>query len=137
MSNQIIARLLDQGKYTMFDGHITGENFPIDAEPSLEGVLVEWYAPGAFHSRTFILKDLERKGRRAANVAETLLYGGTRPDELNSMEVFGLGQATFCPHRKQDVVVVLEGGNDSLRARLRPAETIWTTWCVGALSFPL
>lgn len=69
---------------------ITDEHFPTSAEPSLNGARLDRYSRKV--SCRAILADLDRQDRRAANAAETLLYGKENPDAAKEGSIYGFGQ---------------------------------------------
>lgn len=75
------------------DPRIDDQHFQTLTEPSLEGVALESYVQyGPEVSVQFVLADLERRGRRAATAAETLLYAEQLPGEQTKYFIYGLGQ---------------------------------------------
>lgn len=88
----IIERLLTipvaEGGYHWAGRHVNDVNFPTPRELNLEGARLEKLSD----SYGCTLLDLEISGRRAADVAETLLYGIQNIEEQQKYSILALGQ---------------------------------------------
>lgn len=92
ISTGIIGQLLALEPPTTFamTVEITDEHFPTAAMPLLDGATIETYTERV--SSDFVLADFRSRGRRAATVAELLLYGLKNPEEQEKHWIIALGQ---------------------------------------------
>jgi hypothetical protein len=88
----IIGRLVaapeSDGGFAWANPGIADANCLTAAEPSLEGASLDEIVG----SKERVLAELGRRGRRAANVAEGLLYGIKNPEEQRKYWIWCLGQ---------------------------------------------
>lgn len=90
---RLVAALKSEAGFTYVNSNITSANCPTTAEPSLEGARLEKIAG----SRSVVLAELKRIGRRSATIAEGLLYGLTHPEELTKYWI-------WCPDQVMSLV---------------------------------
>ncbi len=105
-ATSIITRLVatpkSEGGYDWVNPSITDVNFQTTAEPSLEGARLDKIVG----SRTAVLAELNRLGRRAATVAELLLYGIKNPEEQRKYWIYALAQVWSFPGGREFVAVL-------------------------------
>lgn len=111
-------------------GGITDANFPSTAEPSLDGARLD----KILGSREYILAELSRIDRRAATVAELLLYGIKNPEEHRKQgRIYALAQV--CGEGAFAKIVLLDMERNTRTIRTRDA--VMEVDSGSVLSFPL
>lgn len=104
---RLVASLNTKCGFRFVSPKITDANFPTPNEPSLVGMEIE-HIPGSLGE---ILENLRRRGRRAANASEGLLFGRENPEALTS-SIWCLGQIWYQKEEGKKWVVVLEENVD-------------------------
>ncbi len=110
----IIERLVTpktDGGYDWVNPSITDANFPTVAEPSLAGARLDKIVG----SREYVLAELKRLGRHAANAAELLLYGVKNPEKQRKYWIWALAQVLVSPDSRNECAVALYVGVDGKR----------------------
>lgn len=134
--NNLIPRLLVlTPKFVAVDSRIIDEHFPTMTEPSLDGAEIEYN--GKWTCSNDVLVGFKSRNRRAANAAETLLYGIKNPEEQQKHRIVGIGQIWLCPGYGNSVVELYMGvGGRCAGLRLIADPHGWHAGH-GFLSFPL
>lgn len=87
---RLVAALKSEAGFGYVNPNLTSRRCLTVAEPLLDGARLEENLVGC---RTLVLAELGRRGRRAATVAEGLLYGLKHPEALTvSSRIWVLGQ---------------------------------------------
>jgi len=123
-----IKQLLADNKFEWTDSNITDEHFPIEKELSTDGAVLGKYEE--YISTEAVLADLHKRGRRAATVAELLMYSLENPDILKREWIVALGQVW------NDKVLVLGEFDGRRGAGLALVADDWRAY-FRFLSFPL
>lgn len=130
---RLVATPKAAGGYDWMNPNITDVNFPVTAEPNLEGARLDKIVG----SREHVLAELNRIGRRAANAAETLLYGQKNPLEQTKYWIWGLGQVWVGPGGRIGFAVVLGVGDACERGASLGGVSSGVDARERVLSFPL
>lgn len=93
------------GGYSRVNRNITDSNFKTPIEPSLNGVRLDKIV-GSYE---YVLAELKRSERRAANTAEGLLYGMKNHKELSRYWIWCLGQVWVDPYDCHDYALMVSG----------------------------
>ena len=104
---RLVAVLKTKAGFAYVNSDITSERCPTVVEPSLEGARLEEKLVG---SRTHVLVELNRIGRRSATVAEGLLYGLTHPEELANGWIWCLDRVVVIAGREYMLVLYVDAG---------------------------
>ncbi|MFA6017569.1 MAG: hypothetical protein WCT28_04110 [Patescibacteria group bacterium] len=137
-SMHIIARLLTKRSesnpsgFDIINKDVTDVNFPSVCEPFLEGAELKCY--GNWVSFDFVCDDFATRSRRAATVAEALLYYVTHLRDLSNRWIVALGQYLEDGAGTKQVVIL--GKDQGLRyAKLEVVNTREQDFLF--LSFPI
>ena len=130
---RLVATMNTDGGYDWVNPNVTDANFPTVTEPSLEGARLDKIVG----SRQYVLAELKRLGRRAANAAELLLYGVKNPEEQRKYWIWALAQVWVDPDSRYEYAVVLDVGDDGKRNADLLGVAVDVNAVERVLSFPL
>ena len=113
-----VEEMVTAGRYDRVNSDISSEHFPHDrgrgrSEVGAELVHLNRY----FASGDEVLRELDRRGYRPANLAEGLAFGAAYPDEQRKYPIAILGSVWRNPYGRQ-VVAYLAGGAGGRELRL-------------------